>query len=70
MGALSNIGGRSGGRGPRNREEIGAGTTKNRFLFFLWLHRSFGCAFALVFAASPLSSAPDKTAMLRRLLHG
>ena len=30
LGALSNIGGRSGGRGQRNREEIGAGATKNR----------------------------------------
>ena len=28
LGALSNIGGRSGGRGLRNREEIGARTTE------------------------------------------
>ena len=28
MGALSNIGGRSGGRGLRNREEIGERTTE------------------------------------------
>ena len=45
MGALSNI----GGRGPRNRKEIEAGTV---FIFL---------------AASPLSSASDKTAMLRML---
>ena len=52
MGALSNM----GERGQRNREEIG-------FLFFTRLRRSF----ARVFAASQLSSAPDKTAKLRRL---
>ena len=52
LGALSNM----GERGQRNREEIG-------FLFFTRLRRSF----ARVFAASQLSSAPDKTAKLRRL---
>ena len=40
-----------GGRGQRNREEIGTGATIG-FYFF---------------AASPLSSASDKTAMIRRL---
>ena len=52
MGALSNM----GERGQRNREQVG-------FLFFTRLRRSF----ARVFAASQLSSAPDKTAKLRRL---
>ena len=43
----------AGGRGQRNREEIGAGL--------------FARPFVRAFAASPLSGAPDKTAMLRRL---
>ena len=55
LGALSNIGGRSGGRGRGIARRLG-------------LRRSFARAFARVFAASPLSSAPDKTAMLRRLV--
>ena len=57
MGALNN----KGGRGQRNCEEIGAGAT---FLAASPLVRE---RFARVFAASPLSRAPDKTAMLRRL---
>ena len=52
MGALSNM----GERGQRNREQVG-------FLFFTRLRRSF----ARVFAASQLSSAPDKTSKLPRL---
>ena len=44
----------SDGQGQRNREEIGAGAVRARF----------ECGFA----ASPLSRAPDKTAMLRRLV--
>ena len=55
MGSLSNM----GERGQGNREEIG-------FLFFTRLRRSL----ARVFAASQLSSAPDKTAKLRRLDEG
>ena len=55
LGALSNM----GERGQKSREEIG-------FLFFTRLSRSF----ARVFAASQLSSAPDKTAKLRRLDEG
>ena len=43
-----------GGRGQRNREEFGAGAT----IFFLGGRG----------AALPLSSAPGKTAMLRRLV--
>ena len=52
-----------GARGRWKCEEIGAGATR-RLLYFSWLRRLF----ARAFAASPLSIAPDETAMLRRLL--
>ena len=52
-----------GARGRWECEEIVAGATR-RLLFFSRVRRSF----ERVFAASPLSLAPDETAMLRRLL--
>ena len=61
LGALSN----KDRRGQENREEIGAGAIW--FLFF-FAALSLVCApFTRVFAASPLSGAPDKTAMVCRL---
>ena len=52
-----------GARGRWKCEEIVAGATR-RLLFFSRVRGSF----ARAFAASPLSIAPDVTAMLRRLL--
>ena len=62
LGELSN----KGGRGQRNREELGAGATW--FLFFSRLRRSFSRASHANFSWLRRSCARlDKTAMLRRL---
>ena len=51
-----------GGRGQRNREEIGAGA-----IIFLTASPLVRGRFGRVFAASRLSRAPHNTTMLRRL---
>ena len=58
---------KKGGRGQRNREEIGGGGS-NEIFISLEASPLVREGFARDFMASPLSSAPDKTAMLRRLL--
>ena len=58
---------KKGGRGHRSREEIGGGGS-NEIFISLEASPLVREGFARDFMASPLSSAPDKTAMLRRLL--
>ena len=60
LGALNN----KDRRGQKNRERLG----RELFGFIFFAALSLVCApFTRVFAASPLSGAPDKTAMVCRL---